>query len=374
MSITGTLQQGNSGPSQTAVISVLPGTTLNVGTYFANFFSTLTVNGSMNAGVVYTDNSTSGHQFLNGSGTLTTGNFIGSGGGTVEFSNGVLNVTSSASIGPFGLPGTTQRLGCTFQQDSGEVNIAGTGDGFTIGTSNTGGVAAYTQLGGVLNVPNEYVELCYATGTAATSSFQVLGSSGSPAAANVYGISLGQTVNNGVQNGNGAVKLGDAGSLMVIGSGGIVAASSGSLQVLLGSGTLASSAPWSTTVPLTLNAGRQTNINATSGTISLDGPVGGSGGLQEIGTGVLVLGGTNTYTGGTTVAGGEMVVTNNEGIADATNLYVGGELALFGSAVQAQDAGAAAGQSAAAVPEPCTAALLAIGAAILLLFRRRGRH
>ena len=245
---------------------------------------------------------------------------IASGGGTVEFSNGGLNVTGSAAIGPFG-PIGSQRLGCTFQQDSGTVNITGTGDGFTIGSNNTSGNGAYTQYGGVLNVPNEYVEMCYSTSSAAISYFQVLGSASSPATANIYGISLGQTVNNGTQNGPGVVKLGDAGSRMVIGAGGIVAASSGSLQVLLGSGTLASSAPWSTTVPLTFSGGAP--IDASGGSISLDGSLNGSGGLNEIGSGLLVLDGTGTYTGGTTVAGGELVVANNEAIEAGTSLAVG---------------------------------------------------
>ena len=269
MSITGTLEDGIYPQGRLAVISVLPGTTLNCGNFFAGVYATLTVGGTMNAGAVFTDNSTAGHLYLNGSGVFNAANFLGSGGGVVEFSNGVLNVTDSATIGPEGPPGTTQRFGCTFQQDSGTVNMTGTGDGFTLGSNNTSGNGAYTQYGGVLNVPNEYVEMCYSSGgTASTTYFQVLGSSGSPATANLYGISFGQTVNNGVQNGDATVKLGDAGSLMVIGSGGIVAASSGSLQVLLGSGTLASSAPWSTTVPLTFNSGATTNIDASAGTIA----------------------------------------------------------------------------------------------------------
>ncbi len=371
MSISGTLQDGIYPQGKNAVVSVLPGTTLNCGYFYNPTFVTLTVGGTMNAGSVYTCN-TAAPIFVNGNGVLNVTNLFGSGGGVVEFSNGVLNVTGSAAIGPIGPAGLsgTPRYGCTFQQDSGTVNITGTGDGFTIGSEAATGNGAYTQYGGVLNVPNEYVELCYSNaGAASATFFQVLGTPTSPATANLYGISLGQTVNNSVQNGNGTVKLGDSGSLLVIGSGGIVAASSGSLQVLLASGTLASSAPWSTTVPLALNGAAPTNIDATAGTISLDGTISGTGGLREIGSGTLVLSGTNAYSGGTTVAGGVLIATNSEAIADGTSLTVGNASAFPAPVVPL----VAAPSAAVAVPEPATLALLAAcGVTVLLLGLRKG--
>ncbi len=370
MSITGTLQDGIYPQGRLAVISVLPGTTLNCGYFGTPVYSTLTVGGTMNAGSVYAANSTSGNFFLNGNGVLNATTFLGSGGGVIEFSNGVLNVTGSAAIGPIGpaILSGTPRDGCTFQQDSGTVNMTGTGDGFTLGTGASSGNGSYTQLGGVLNVPNQYVELCYGTNSAATSFFQVLGSAGSSATANVYGISFGQTVNNGTQNGSGTVALGNAGSRLVIGAGGIVSATSGSLQVLLGSGTLASSAPWSTTVPMTLNGLSATNIDASSGTINLGGSLSGAEGLQEIGSGVLVLSGTNVYLGGTTVASGTLIATNNEAFADGSNLTVG-NAALFGTVSEAPASPAAP----AAVPEPATWALVA-AAAIAAAWRVRRKN
>jgi fibronectin-binding autotransporter adhesin len=379
MSISGTLQDGIYPQGRLAVISVLPGTTLNCGYFGTPVYSTLTVGGTMNTGSVYSANSTSGNFFLNGNGVLNATTFLGSGGGVIEFSNGVLNVTGSAAIGPVGpaILSGTPRSGSTFQQDSGTVNITGTGDGFTIGSEAASGNGAYTQLGGVLNVPNEYVELCYSTGPAATSNFQVLGSAGTMATANIYGVSLGQTVNNGVQNGNGTVELGNAGSLLVIGSGGIVSASSGSIQVILGTGTgggtLASSAPWSTTVPLTLGGLLPTSIDASAGTISLDGTLSGGGGLKEIGSGLLVLGGTNTYTGGTTVASGELMATSNEAIEDGTNVFVGSDLGAFGTVVPSSTGLPTAGGTS-PVPEPGTTALVAAAGAAALVLRRRRRR
>jgi autotransporter-associated beta strand protein len=352
VSIAGTLQEGNSIQSRLAIISVPSGTTLDAGMYYADNFSTLTVGGSMNTGVFFTDNSSGGNQFLNGHGTITTSTFIGSFGGTVEFSNGVMNITSSAAIGPRG-PIGAQGPGCTFRQDSGTVNCTGTGDGFTLGFSDSANAnGAYTQFGGVLNVPNEYVELCYESGPGGNSFFQVLGSAGAAATANVYGISLGQTMNNGVQNGNGTVKLGNAGSLLVIGPGGIITAGTGAQSFQLGGGTLASSAPWSSTVPITLNGSAPTNVDASGGTINLGGSVSGTQGLQEIGSGVLFLSGTNTYSGGTTVAGGNLIATNSEALADGSSLTVGNAL-LFAPVVPASPVATVE-----PVPEPGTIAIL----------------
>ena len=371
--IAGTLQEGNSIPSRTAIISVLPGTTLNVGTYYVPFFSTLTVNGTMNAATIITANSTAGQQFLNGSGVINAATFIGSGGGTARFSNGVLNITGSLAVGQ-AVPALGAAVACTLEQDSGTINVTGTGDGFTLGYSNSSsGNGAYTQFGGVLNVPNEYVELCYESGAGGNSFFQVLGTA---TTANVYGISFGQTVNNGVQNGNGTVKLGNAGALLVIGAGGIVSATSGSAQIFLGTGatgggTLASSAPWSTALSITLTGSLPTNIDASAGTISLDGTLSSTGGLQEVGSGVLVLGGTNTYTGGTTVASGELIATNSEAIEDGTDLSVGAGLSAFGAVVPVQASGAAAAQAVATVPEPGALMLLAAAGTLLFFHRRR---
>ena len=379
----GTVQEGTGPASSKGVIEVQPGATFNCGTYYVPSYNVsgnyavlrIDAGATMNTAVFYNDNSPGTSLDLDGSGgTVNVATFIGSGGGAVVLGNGVFNVTGSAAIGGYG-PFGTQHLGATLQQNSGVVNMSGTGDGFTIGFSSAGnGNGAYTQFGGMLNVPNEYVELGYESGAGGNSFFQVLGNATTPATANVYGISLGQTVNNGVQNGNATVKLGDGLSLLRIGAGGIIAAGTGTQVFDLASGTLASSAPWSTTVPLTLNgAGNApTNIDATAGTISLNGPVGGAGGILEIGSGILVLDGTGTYTGGTTVDSGELIVADNEAIEGGSSLEVGSDLAAFGMAIPAE-VGHASVPVASPVPEPGTLTLLAVAACIARLYRRRRR-
>ena len=186
--IAGTLQEGNGNLSRTATISVLPGTTLNVGTYYVPFFSNLTVTGTMTANTFITANRNAGSVVLSGIGVTNAATFIGSGGGTAKFSNGVLNISGSLAVG-LAIPALGAAVAGTLEQDSGTINVTGTGDGFTLGYSDSShGNGAYTQFGGVLNVPNEYVELSYESGAGGNSFFQVLGTA---TTANVYsGISL----------------------------------------------------------------------------------------------------------------------------------------------------------------------------------------
>jgi fibronectin-binding autotransporter adhesin len=111
-----------------------------------------------------------------------------------------------------------------------------------------------------------------------------------------------------------------------------------------------------------------------TGTVSAAiGEAGGSAGLTKAGPGALTLSGTNTYTGGTTVADGTLIATNPLAIEDGTNLTIGNG-ALFPAAVVPQES-IAAGASVlpvAAVPEPGTLVLLIAGAVIGIgLWRRK---
>ena len=102
-----------------------------------------------------------------------------------------------------------------------------------------------------------------------------------------------------------------------------------------------------------------------AGTIA-DGPFATTA-LTLTGSGTLYLTGTNTYSGGTTVTGNaELIVTGSASLIDGSSLSVGNALA-FGSAVPA----AADIRPASAVPEPGALVLLAAGAALMGMFRRR---
>ncbi len=102
-------------------------------------------------------------------------------------------------------------------------------------------------------------------------------------------------------------------------------------------------------------------------TITDSGSISGAGmALTKVGSGTLVLSGSNTYSGGTYVTGGKLVVTAPDAILDGSNLYLGANAAAaFGTVVSA-DSTPASASSPAPVPEPSTLALLAAGVFVLL--------
>ena len=99
--------------------------------------------------------------------------------------------------------------------------------------------------------------------------------------------------------------------------------------------------------------------------------------------GMLILSGSNGYTGGTFVNAGTLVVENPNGIPNGSSLTVGGAASLFASPAGGSvvfggaEVIVAGGNSAAApsaVPEPGTLALLLAGLAIAALCRRIRRR
>jgi alpha-galactosidase len=120
------------------------------------------------------------------------------------------------------------------------------------------------------------------------------------------------------------------------------------------------------------------------GSVTLSGSISGATTvLIKQGQGTLVLTGTNSYLGGTTVAGGTLIASNSRAIPDGTNLTIGNG-ALFPAPIvpaaavsgstcgchhhDVGDAGALA-----PVPEPGTGAIIALALAIAAIYRRVGR-
>jgi fibronectin-binding autotransporter adhesin len=95
--------------------------------------------------------------------------------------------------------------------------------------------------------------------------------------------------------------------------------------------------------------------------------------LVKTGGGELILGGTNSYTGGTIVSAGTLVVAAPDSLADGTSLTVGANATtIFGNEVSGGQGVANASAGAAAVPEPGTFVLLVAGLAVWLgIWRRR---
>ena len=138
----------------------------------------------------------------------------------------------------------------------------------------------------------------------------------------------------------------------------------------LNGGTLEANASFTTNFPLALGkpAGNAT-VDPAGYTIGLSGSLSGPGNLVESGGGTLILSGTNTYIGGTTVSDGTLIVASSEGLADGSSLLVG-NVAEFASIVPAD--APAIGSSPASVPEPGTLTLFAI--AIVWIGCRRRRN
>ncbi len=122
-------------------------------------------------------------------------------------------------------------------------------------------------------------------------------------------------------------------------------------------------------------------VNTTDGAaLFLSGSVSeampGSGSISLSGDGALILSGTSSYTGGTTVNSGTLYLANSTALPAESNLTVdaGGTFIFDPSVTWAAVSGqtlAASSAGVAAVPEPCTLALLLAGLAVFGVWRRR---
>ena len=146
----------------------------------------------------------------------------------------------------------------------------------------------------------------------------------------------------------------------------------GLAQILVNSGTHAISAP--VILPASLSI-----IPSAGTTLTISGDISeqysGYGLLSLDGPGMLILSGTNSYTGGTQVNAGTLDVTNPSALADGTSLSVGANAASIFALAGPVGGSSLAGSSLAAVPESGTLALLAVGLGVGFgVWRRRKGH
>ena len=138
-----------------------------------------------------------------------------------------------------------------------------------------------------------------------------------------------------------------------------------------GSGGLIANLSGATNSTLTVS---QSGSSLFGGTLA-DGPT-NTLALALTGGGELVLAGTDTYSGGTTVEAGTLAIASNTALPDGSSLIVGaGGTFLFdpSAAFAPASASAVSPQGAAAVPEPAAGALLVAAAMAGLIGWRRRR-
>ncbi len=127
--------------------------------------------------------------------------------------------------------------------------------------------------------------------------------------------------------------------------------------------------------PIVLASNTMLTVADATDTLTLNGGISGTGtGLTLEGSGTLILSGSDTYSGGTTVNGGILEIETEDALpaGQALTINAGGTL-IFNPAAGAPLA-LSAGPQVAAVPEPGTLALLIAGLAVgSAAWRRRRR-
>jgi len=145
---------------------------------------------------------------------------------------------------------------------------------------------------------------------------------------------------------------------------------SGESAITVEHGTHVISAPIVLASNTTVTVANATDTLTLSGDISDLSVINGvNTGLTLEGSGALILGGDNSYTGGTTVNSGRLYATTADALPDGTSVTVGagGTLVLGSSVTPSVD------MTATPMPEPGAPALLIAAMAILLLAAIAGR-
>ena len=229
-------------------------------------------------------------------GNSGTGTFTQSGGTNNTFL-GVYLGYASGSSGTYSLSGTGQLSGVVYVGYSGTGNF--TQSGGTNGLfsylylgNNAGSSGTYNLSGsGQLIASMDYVgysgvgNFTQSGGTNSTSSLILAYASGS---SGTYNLNGGTLITPFLSEGPGTAAFN------------------------FGGGTLQAGGTFLTYLPMTLTgSGGNATVDTAGYTVTLSGSLSGPGGLTKTDSGTLVLAGSNSYTGGTTVAGGILQFNGN---------------------------------------------------------------
>jgi len=322
-----------------AIINVSSGAILSsTGTLAIN-----ATNASTGPGLLYlTSGTVTANAVTVGRDGLNFGTTLPLTGGTADgiyITGGALNVATTLSIG------AASNSSLNFRMDGGTVTVGG----ITTFTSSSGGRYSVMDLSGGTFTDQDTSGVGILEGATANTGMDLELLIRGTAVVNTPAITVGNATVTG-----GLITFNDFGGTTNIGAGGIVSsvpAGTAVVTVNIGSSgqttspTITASASWSSSVPMVLTnsvaATVPTFVTASGSNITLTGGLSGSGGLIAKGTGILTLGGINSYAGATTVTGtgGRLVVsgsltgTASVGVATSANLEVDGSLSTAGTAV-----------------------------------------
>jgi fibronectin-binding autotransporter adhesin len=266
-------------------------------------------------------------------------------GGSLSFANQYVGYSGSGS----------------FTQSGGTNMAISNGDSLVVGVQN-GSSGSYMLSGGLLAATELSLAEFSASGTfnqsGGTSSMQYLDGGGrGTSVCNLSGGSMLVTAvayvsdhGTGVFNQTGSTasfgslemtNLASAsgtynlnGGLLAIGG---VILGQGTGQFNFGGGTLGAITAWSSSLAMTLTgSGGNATIDTTGGSVTLTGPLSGSGGMTKIGVGTLTLAGASNYSGATTVLAGALSAgTMNAFSPNSAVTVAGGTLdaSAFGQSV-----------------------------------------
>lgn len=251
--------------------------------------------------------------------TYTTEPLAGSTLDGLYINGGALALSGALTVGNT----TTSNSSVNARMDAGTLSVGGV---VSVGLNNGGRWSVLDINGGTFTSTEAVTGILLGLTTTGNSDFLVRGT----ATATVERIQLGQ----GTVGGTHVVRTADTGTLYV-GAGGIVLGDATSVGVVrLTGGTLGAKAPWSSSVgmELTNTATIQTADAAnTANNITLTGQISGGGSLTKTGGGTLTLGGTNIYSGDTTLSAGKLAI-NGGSIPDGGKLTInGGQVEPTGS-------------------------------------------